>query len=200
VRASGGPTPAGGARTFDRLRQAAARRAAVPGRAAARGRPRCPASSVAQAARRRWPSTRATSSRAFCASSPGHGAGELRSHGFFYKPDGEASGLLGLPLREGGSAGAAHLVEGSASILFLRNDRLRFAELGALASRPARGAATDNCRASCVDWCGNARPVFWKGRVFALLGYELVEGRIDGAKVGEARRLDFSPRLGRAAP
>jgi len=30
----------------------------------------------------------------------GASQGELRSHGFFYKPQGERSGLLGLPIRE----------------------------------------------------------------------------------------------------
>jgi hypothetical protein len=44
---------------------------------------------------------------------------------------------------------------------------------------PAREAdflcADDECRASCVDWYGNARPLFLRGHVFALLGYELVE-------------------------
>jgi hypothetical protein len=35
------------------------------------------------------------------------------------------------------------------------------------------------CRASCVDWYGNARPLCLPGRVFALLGYELWSQRTD---------------------
>jgi hypothetical protein len=46
-----------------------------------------------------------------------------------------------------------------------------------------------------VDWYGNARPLFLRGRLFALLGYELVEGRIDEGRMLERRRIDFAPRM-----
>jgi hypothetical protein len=123
--------------------------------------------------------------------------GELRSHGFFYKPDGRSSGILGLPIREGGSPGYRHLQESSASILFLRNANQQFQKLGQLEANGA-SAADDACVASCVDWYGNARPIFVRGRVFALLGYELVEGRIDDERIHEIRRVSFAPPLIRA--
>jgi hypothetical protein len=123
--------------------------------------------------------------------------GELRSHGFFYKPTGDRSGLLGLPIRQAGRPGHDHLVHDSASVLFLRNDALRLNELGALGARPA--AADDGCRASCVDWYGNARPLFLKQRVFALLGYEIVEGTLDGGAIREQRRVSFAPGRPRIA-
>jgi hypothetical protein len=119
--------------------------------------------------------------------------GELRSHGFFYKPDGEDSGLLGLPISRPGRPGYEHLFEESASILFLRNDSFDLKELGELDARPER-AVDDNCRASCVDWYGNARPLFLRGRVFALLGYELVEGKLEDGRIREARRVSYAPR------
>jgi hypothetical protein len=123
----------------------------------------------------------------------GASQGELRSHGFFYKPEDEDSGLLGLPIREAASPGYRHLFEESASILFLRNEALRLEELGELDSQPDR-ASNDNCRASCVDWYGNARPLFVRGRVFALLGYEMVEGRIADNRIREVRRVSFAPQ------
>jgi len=49
----------------------------------------------------------------------------------------------------------------------------------------------DRCVASCADWYGNARPIFWRSRVFALLGYELVEGSLAGGRMRETRRVDF---------
>ncbi len=125
--------------------------------------------------------------------SAGASQGELRSHGFFYKPDGRDSGILGLPIRGGGVPGYAHLREGSASILFLRNQPSRFEELGELAAA-AEGSGDDGCRASCVDWYGNARPLFLRGRIFALLGYEIVEGRLDGGTIRESRRVSYLPR------
>jgi hypothetical protein len=124
--------------------------------------------------------------------------GELRSHGFFYKPDGASSGLLGLPIREAGRPGYEHLFHDSASVLYLRNDALAFAELGTLGARPER-AADDGCRASCVDWYGNARPLFLRGRVFAPLGYELVEGRVSEGRIRERQRVSFAPRPARIA-
>ena len=33
-----------------------------------------------------------------------------------------------------------------------------------------------------------------RGRVFALLGYELVEGDASGARIREVRRVDYAPR------
>jgi hypothetical protein len=119
--------------------------------------------------------------------------GELRSHGFFYKPVGAQSGVLGLPVRGGGRPGYSHLIEGSASILFLRNVDERFQELGELEARGPQG--NDACKASCVDWYGNARPIFAGGRVFALLGYELVEGRLSDNGINEVRRVNFAPRI-----
>lgn len=118
--------------------------------------------------------------------------GELRSHGFFYKPDGTNSGVLGLPISTPGRPGFQHLFESSAAILFLRNNSLEFSEAGELGSQPDK-AIDDKCRASCVDWYGNARPLFLRGRVFALLGYEIVEGRLDDGQIRELRRISYAP-------
>jgi hypothetical protein len=52
---------------------------------------------------------------------------------------------------------------------------------------------SDACRASCVDWYGNARPLFVRGRVFALLGYELVEGAISDGRMVEVKRVSYAP-------
>ena len=45
------------------------------------------------------------------------------------------------------------------------------APLGAIAS----SGVTGTCEVSCVDWYGNTRPIFLKGRVFALMGSEIRE-------------------------
>jgi hypothetical protein len=92
-----------------------------------------------------------------------------------------------------GRAGYRHLFESSAGILFLRNESLHFQEVGELKARPER-AIDDGCRASCVDWYGNARPLFVRGRLLALLGYEIVEGTLDRGRIRESRRINYSPR------
>jgi Beta propeller domain len=119
--------------------------------------------------------------------------GETRSHGFFYKPDGNDSGTLGLPLRLPGRLGYLHLFESSSAIVFLRNDAHEFRELGELGAQSEK-AVDDKCRASCIDWYGNSRPLFLRNRVFALLGYELVEGKIDNGRLREVRRINYAPK------
>jgi hypothetical protein len=123
----------------------------------------------------------------------GASQGELRSHGFFYKADSPNSGVLGLPISLPGRSGYRHLFDESAAILFLRNESLHFDELGELAARPER-AADDACRASCVDWYGNSRPLFIRGRVLALLGYEIVEGSLSDGRMREMRRITYAPQ------
>lgn len=114
--------------------------------------------------------------------------GDDRTHGFFYKPQDAASGIAGLPILRG---------DDHASVLYLRHAQRRLARMGTLdATRGPR--RDDDCQASCVDWYGNARPIFIGPRVFALLGYELVEGRVDGARIRERRRVDFAPAARRA--
>ena len=119
--------------------------------------------------------------------------GELRSHGFFYKPEDGDSGMLGLPVSLPGRPGYYHLFQNSAAILFLRNEGMRFHEVGELGAQPEK-AKDDQCKASCVDWYGNAQPLFVHGRVIALLGYELVEGEIEDGVIRETRRVNYAPR------
>jgi Beta propeller domain len=111
---------------------------------------------------------------------------ESRTHGFFYQPQGEAYGLLGLPIL-GGSGERA-----TAAVKYLRNKKLQLSDLGMLEAAPGK-TPDDGCQASCVDWYGNARPIFIGERVYALLGYELVEGRLQGDGITELRRVNYAP-------
>lgn len=112
--------------------------------------------------------------------------GDERTHGFFYRQTAPDEGIAGLPILRAEASGQ------QAAVLYLRNARLRLRPMGALESRQDH-RADDGCRASCVDWYGNARPIFAGDRVFALMGYELVEGRVGGERIVERRRIDFSP-------
>jgi len=115
--------------------------------------------------------------------------GDDRSHGFFYKPSAEDEGIVGLPTLRFQPEGDAE----SSAVLYLRNRSLRLSRMGSLGSRePA--IVDEACKASCIDWYGNASPIFVGDRVFALLGYELVEGHVDGDHINERRRANFAPR------
>jgi Beta propeller domain len=127
--------------------------------------------------------------------------GETRTHGFFYKPTGRDDGVVGLPIVGDGRRvrpGMGASPGETASVLYLRNQSLSLAAIGQLDARE-RGA-DDHCKASCIDWYGNARPLFLGERVFALLGYELVEGQLrrgfTGERIDELRRVSFAPARG----
>ena len=119
--------------------------------------------------------------------------GETRSHGFYYKPENQYEGVLGLPIIGNGEAASRQLRKSSAALLYLRNSGLSLSELGTLDARPGAGERNDGCRASCVDWYGNSRPLFLRERVFALMGYEIVEGALTQKRIVETRRISFAP-------
>lgn len=119
----------------------------------------------------------------------GASQGETRSHGFFYAPSGDRAGMLGLPITRGDDRNWRRRQNSSSAVLFLAAEGLAFRELGSLGS--AGGTGDDDCVASCADWYGNARPIFWQSRTFALLGYELVEGSLSAGGLRARRRVDF---------
>jgi hypothetical protein len=47
-----------------------------------------------------------------------------------------------------------------------------------------------------VDWYGNSRPLFLRNRVFALMGYEIVEGQLINGRITESKRISFAPQPG----
>lgn len=126
----------------------------------------------------------------------GASQGETRSHAFFFKsepsPDDATAGVLALPVARAARPAYRQLLESSASILFLRRATRKFSALGELAAKEEL-AKDDGCKASCVDWYGNARPIFLRNRTFALMGYELVEGDVGADGIREIRRLNFAP-------
>jgi len=122
---------------------------------------------------------------------------ESRSHAFFYQPDpgspdGEF-GVLGLPvIREYDDTELEF--DRAADMAFLRRGNNLLRPAGLLESRPDL-QRDDGCVVSCIDWYGDARPIFVGGRIFALLGFELVEGRLEGREVREIRRVNFATVL-----
>jgi hypothetical protein len=112
---------------------------------------------------------------------------ESTTHGFLYRAESAREGLFGLPLLTSSPSDVE-----SAWVMFVRNRHLSLESAGRL---DAFGTVEeDNCVVSCVDWYGNARAIFSRARVFAVMGYEVIEGRIgsDG-QISETQRLNFNP-------
>lgn len=122
---------------------------------------------------------------------------ETRSHGFFFKPERDYSGsygVLGLPVMRDADPAYEQLFREAASVVFVRRNAGKFTLLGDLPSHP-QDARDDGCEASCVDWYGNSRPIFFGTRTFALMGYELVEGVLGERDVAEKGRVNFNPGI-----
>lgn len=133
----------------------------------------------------------------------GASQGETRSHGFFFKPEPGPSnafdgdyGVLGLPVMRTADPAFHQLFRESAAVVFVRRTAGKFGLLGELSSHPAEARA-DACKASCIDWYGNSRPVFYRGRTFALMGYEIVEGVLGERDMRETGRVNFNPGVPR---
>ena len=116
---------------------------------------------------------------------------EGRSHAFNSRLDADGGGVFGLPTvfkqaswRDYSDTSNVHF----------------FAVDGSLDIRPsgylhANEDAVDEdyeCEVSCVDWYGNARPIFTEGRVFGLMGTELVEGRLFNGGIAEIQRVGMT--------
>ena len=123
------------------------------------------------------------------------GRRDAPGHGSSYRADGPGEGVLGLLVRGSGRVGSPHWRKGTASMVFLSHRGAEIHEIGELAAQPEL-AADGGCRVqpACAVWYDDARPLFVEGRIFALLGYELVEGRLDRGRIREVRRIDFTPR------
>ena len=131
---------------------------------------------------------------------PDSAQAETRSHGFFFSRDEfsayDSDGVLGLPVARPARPAYHQLFENSISMVFVRREHAHFSSLGTLDASDS-GIADDSCIASCVDWYGNARPIFLRGRTLALMGYEIVEGNLSRDSIKETARVSFAPR-GRA--
>jgi hypothetical protein len=108
------------------------------------------------------------------------------AYGFFYRADGPDAGLAAIPFRRPGLSGMAAALLGADGIRFLRNRDFHLEEAGELAGE---FSGDDGCLTSCFHWYGDTRPLFVDGRILALLGDELVEGREVDGRVREVRRV-----------
>ncbi|HKR24672.1 MAG TPA: beta-propeller domain-containing protein, partial [Allosphingosinicella sp.] len=127
---------------------------------------------------------------------------EGRSHAFNSLIEADGSGVMGLPTVSGEAADSRAAWRSRASDLsFLTVDRRgRLRPVGELERRFTYAGEDDDedgipgyeCEVSCIDWYGNSRPIFTDGRLFALTGTEMIEGRIFAGEVRELQRLNIA--------
>jgi len=118
---------------------------------------------------------------------------EGRSHAFNSSVGADGSGLIAVPTAPRvQESGRWVWRSGASDISYLSVARRTLAPLGELKRSEALPRGDYRCEVSCVDWYGNSRPIFTGGRVFALTGTELVEGRVEGEQIREVQRLDLT--------
>ncbi len=136
---------------------------------------------------------------------------EGRSHAFNSLVAEDGSGLMGLPTATlAGEAGRWWWRSESSDVSFLELDgALAPKDVGSLNATPAPNLRTDyddfdefasaapdagayQCEVSCIDWYGNSRPIFIGDRVFALTGFELIEGAVKDGRIIEVARIDVT--------
>lgn len=127
---------------------------------------------------------------------------ESRSHAFNAILYPAADGLMGLPtVQAERDSGRYPWRSRNSQITFMRfGADGALGDLGNIAPRPVPEGAEDSvaqgysCEVSCIDWYGNARPIFIEDKAFALLGTELVESRAGQDGMTVDRRLDLTVR------
>lgn len=125
---------------------------------------------------------------------------ENRSHAFNSRIGADGAGLIGLPtvsLSE--ESERWWWWSDSSDLSYLATDtdgQLSAAgELIATRRDPNSESPTGyECEVSCVDWYGNARPIFTGGRYLALMNSELVEGELVDGEIEEIRRIDLTAK------
>lgn len=114
-----------------------------------------------------------------------------RSHSFNYRRD-QSMDVLGLPLifateDEGYDYFWANEAQDVHMTYYGLTSDLGFQLLGEFVGESTED---DACQISCTDWYGDSRPFFIGDRIYAVLGYELIEGYLSGVSIHEAGRAN----------
>ncbi len=119
---------------------------------------------------------------------------EGRSHAFNYTFEGDDI-VMGLPtIQRDIDAHQHYWYSDESDLSYLRFAKNRLTSLGVLAVTPKQESAEPSdytCEVSCIDWYGNARPIFTPDGWFGLMGTELVELDHNSDTLQSLRRLDL---------
>lgn len=121
---------------------------------------------------------------------------EGRSHAFNYISNDDGSGTFGLPtvVSQRSRVDTSYNRQEPSDVQFFNANRwLKISPLGFLGGIP-ESAEGYTCEVSCIDWYGNARPIFVDGRIFALTGTELIEGTVQNNTIVETGRLRLTSK------
>jgi hypothetical protein len=130
---------------------------------------------------------------------------EGRSHAFNATMDASGAAVMGIPtVKRGENADRWWWNSETSDLSFVTK-----ASAGTLGNAGALVATAKNevethpdytCEVSCIDWYGNSRPIFTRGRIFGLMGTALVEAEMADGKIREKARIDLTVPLDGPSP
>jgi hypothetical protein len=126
---------------------------------------------------------------------PGVVESEGRSHAFNARVENDGSGIFGLPVLDLAALESSQWDDTPVDVhFFTATKALELDSARQLSSNPAlqRGTTAYSCEVSCYDWYGNARPIFYRERIFALTGLELIEGALLDGRIWEVGRVQLA--------
>jgi hypothetical protein len=119
---------------------------------------------------------------------------EGRSHAFSATTLPDRQSLFGLPTikaDDGEIRSVARTATSNLSFMTMTTQGV-ISQVGDIAMARAKPRSNYKCEVSCIDWYGNSRAIFTGGRIFALLGTEIVEGALANNEIGVIKRLDMT--------
>lgn len=128
---------------------------------------------------------------------------ESRSHAFNATYTAQGNGMLGIPtvLNVDNSDGYWWYSDVSDLSFLGFGAQGQLSDAGVILATPEDEVETGEgyqCEVSCIDWYGNARPIFLGGKVYGLMATEIVEAEVIGGSVTERRRVDLTGAIGAA--
>jgi hypothetical protein len=129
----------------------------------------------------------------FALANPSHM--EYEDEAFVQGAIGSERGVLAIPGSGYGRSDSTHWVTGSTNVVFVRTSPRGFLKVGSLSIKPG-SPESDSLEVQSGwfdDWYGNTRGIFVGERVFALIGYELIEARMVDGRLVERQRINFMP-------
>ena len=126
---------------------------------------------------------------------PGVVESEGRSHAFNARVENDGSGIFGLPVLDLAALESDYWRDPPVDVFFFTaSTALNLESARQLSGSPdlQRESTAYSCEISCYDWYGNARPIFFRDRIFALVGLELIEGALIEGRVWETGRVQLS--------
>jgi hypothetical protein len=123
---------------------------------------------------------------------------ESRSHDYGASIDSTGNGLIGIPTEKASPGGLTWSSNESntSDISFINVSPTALTEAGRFTVNGREPSNGYQCEVSCIDWYGNARPIFTGGRIFGMMGTELVEGRMERGQMQTIHRLDLTGVVG----